>query len=131
MRAKKIVLAVDDDKSWLDIMCHAVRQFGYEAVCVSNAKEALEVFGAVRPFLVLTDLRMENHIDGATMATRMHLQDPLCIFVVVSGLISTWDLGFLLGSVFTDALQKPVDISTLKRVTDYAWEKRQRWEQLL
>jgi hypothetical protein len=36
-----------------------------------------------------------------------------------------------LGSVFTDVLNKPIDFATLKHVVDYAWEKRQRWEQLI
>jgi len=131
MMIDKTILAVDDETMWLEVLCKAIKSWGYDGVCVPTAKEALELFPSVRPFLVLTDLRLTNHIDGATMAAKMHLQNPMCIFVAISGLVSTWDLGFLLGSVFTDVLNKPVDFVTLKHVVDYAWEKRQRWEQLV
>jgi DNA-binding NtrC family response regulator len=131
VKAKRIIMAVDDETSWLDTLCPTFESWNYTAVCVPTAKEALELFPSVRPFLVFTDLRLVNHIDGATMASKLHMQDPMCIFIAVSGLVSVWDLGFLLGSVFTDVLNKPVKLDTLKQVTDYAWEKRQRWEKLI
>jgi DNA-binding NtrC family response regulator len=131
VKAKRVIMAIDDETKWLEVLCMALNKWDYTAVCVPTAKEALELFPSVRPFLVLTDLQLTNHIDGATMASKMHLQDPMCIFIAISGLVSTWDLGFLLGSVFTDVLNKPVSFDTLKHVVDYAWEKRQRWEQLI
>jgi len=131
VKAKRTILAVDDETPWLDVLCRTLNKWNYTAVCFPTAREALDVFPSIRPFLVLTDLRLTNHIDGATMAAKMHMQDPMCIFIAISGLVSTWDLGFLLGSVFTDVLNKPIDFNVLKQVTNYAWEKRQRWEQLI
>ena len=56
------------------------------------------------------------------------------IEIVISILLFRWvyfDIGYLLGAVFTDVMQKPVDLDGLLRIVRYAWEKRQRWEKIL
>ena len=127
----KNILIVDDEKGSLDVICQCVEREGYTVHCASKVMEALELFEAIRPFMVATDLRLDNHVDGATMADRMHRMDPLCIFVAVSGYIDSFEIGYLLGAVFTDVLQKPFKPSVLKTIINYAWEKRQRWETIL
>ena len=127
----KHILIVDDDKLNLDIICKIIEREGFAVHCASKVADALEIFDAVNPFLVVTDLKLQNHVDGATMADRMHRKQPLCIFVAVSGLIDAFEIGYLLGAVFTDVLQKPFKPSVLKTIINYAWEKRQRWETIL
>jgi DNA-binding NtrC family response regulator len=127
----KRILCVDDDAGVRDVIIRAVEAWGYDIQCASGADDAMEMFSAMCPFLVVTDLRLQNHVDGVTLADRLHRQDPLAIFVALSGFVSNFDLGFLLGSVFTDVLSKPMDLDVLKLVIDYAWEKRQRWEKIL
>jgi len=126
----KNILIVDDDKNSLDIMCTSIERAGYTIHCASGVKDALELFEVMQPFMVLTDLRLD-HVDGATMADRMHRMQPLCIFVAVSGFIDAFELGYLLGAVFTDVLQKPFDVKELIKIVNYAWEKRCRWEKIL
>jgi len=127
----KNILIVDDEKGSLDVICQCVEREGYTVHCASKVVDALEIFDAVNPFLVVTDLKLQNHIDGATMADRMHRKQPLCIFVAISGLIDAFEIGYLLGAVFTDVLQKPFEHAVLKTIVNYAWEKRQRWETIL
>lgn len=125
------IMIVDDNVQWLDKTCHHIGTLGYETYCYNTAKQALAEFSNVKPFLVFADLQLTNHIDGATMATKMHMIDPLCIFVVISGLIKTWDIGFLLGSVFTDVIAKPVKCDILDRIIADAVDKRTRWNEIL
>ena len=127
----KHILIVDDDKLNLDIICKIIEREGFAVHCASKVDEALELFEAVSPFLVITDLHLDNHVDGATMADRMHRMDPLCIFVCISGFIDSFSMGYLLGAVFTDVIQKPFDVKDLIKIINYAWEKRQRWERIL
>jgi len=127
----KNILIVDDEKGSLDIICQIVEENGFTIHCASGAKEAMEIFESVNPFLVLTDLRLQNHIDGATMADRMHRKQPLCIFVAISGYLDAFEIGYLLSAVFTDILSKPFNTTELKKIVNYAWEKRQRWEAIL
>jgi len=127
----KRILCVDDEPGVREILTKAVATWGYEIQCARNVAEATEMFEALNPFLVITDLRLTNHVDGVTLADRLHRKDPLCIFVALSGWVDSFDLGYLLGAVFTDVLSKPIDLDTLERVVTYAWEKRLRWELML
>ena len=125
------ILCVDDDLGVREILVGLIGRWGYNIECASNVAEAVEMFDAMNPFLVITDLKLQNHVDGATLADRLHRKDPLCIFIAITGLVDAFDLGYLLGAVFTDVLNKPVRSDILRKAIDYAWEKRQRWEQLL
>ena len=130
----KNILIVDDEQGSLEVMCRVVEHAGYTIHCASTASEAFELFDAIDPFLVIADLRLkDNHVDGATVADRLHRKSPLCIFICVSGYIDpdAFELGYLLGAVFTDVLTKPFSPEDLIRIVDYAWEKRQRWETIL
>lgn len=127
----KQILCVDDEKPLRDLIVRSVSSWGYNIQCAANVAEAQEMFEALRPFLTITDLRLDNHIDGVTLADRLHREEPMAIFVALSGWVSSFDLGYLLGSVFADVLPKPIDCDDLKSVIDHAWEKRQRWERLL
>jgi len=126
----KRILCVDDDEGVREVLLRLARRWGYEIECASGVEDAMEMFEALNPFLVITDLRL-GHIDGVTLADRLHRQyDPLCIFIALTGMLDSYDLSYLL-TVFTDVFIKPVDMPTLKTTIDYAWKKRRRWESLL
>ena len=127
----KNILIVDDQKDQLDVICHIIEDDGFTVQCAETSEEAVGLFEAVPPFMVLTDLRLGDQIDGASLAGRMHQADPMCIFCAISGYLDAFDIGYLLGAVFTDVMQKPVDLDGLLRIVRYAWEKRQRWEKIL
>ncbi len=127
----KRVLLVDDEKAPLEVLCKALDKDGWQSECAVKPSEALEIFEAFGPHVVITDLALNNHIDGATMASRMHMQDPMAVFLCVTGLLSNFNLGYLLGAIFTDVFLKPVSIKEIRKAANYAFEKRQRWESYL
>ena len=126
----KRILCVDDEAVLRALLIRRCTEWGYDIECASGADEAIEMFDGMQPFLVITDLKLDNHIDGVTLADRLHRRDPMCIFIALSEFVNSFDLGYLLGAVFTDVLQKPVETEVLKTVIDYAWDKRMRWEVL-
>ena len=125
------ILVVDDDIEVLAITALILERDKFKVVTAARAMKALDVFMNEKPFLVLTDLRLQNHIDGSTMADRMHRQYPLCIFIAMSGALDAFEIGYLLGSVFTDILPKPCSAELILEVAHYAKSKRQRWDKLL
>ena len=126
------IMVVDDDIEVLAITALILeRDKSFRVVTAAKAMKALDVFMNEKPFLVLTDLRLQNHIDGSTMADRMHRQDPLCIFIAMSGALDAFEIGYLLGSVFTDILPKPCSAELILEVAHYAKSKRERWDKLL
>ena len=127
----KRVMCVDDEEVIRSLIVSMMEKLGYQCECVSNADDAIKLFPEFDPFLVFVDLVLDGEMNGAKIADKMHRINPVSVFVALSGKLNLFKIGFLLGSVFTDVLQKPVSYNTLKTVTNYAWEKRQRWEQLL
>jgi len=121
------VLCVDDETHVRDMIVSAVGRFGYEIECAQTAEEAMALFADYDPFIVLADMVLNGGLDGAKMADRMHRQNPLAVMVALTGHMDLYRVGWLLGSVFTDVLQKPVPLKLLKQIIDYAHDKHKRW----
>jgi DNA-binding NtrC family response regulator len=126
------VMVVDDEKANLDLISAVLADDGFECACYDNASAAKVAFDAVKPFMLITDLRLtRNHIDGVTLAEQLHRRDTFLICVAISGFFDAFEFGYCLGTVFTDCLSKPFRVEDLKRIVSYGWEKRQRWESIL
>ena len=125
------ILMVDDEQAVLNVMCDAIERWGYHIICTPNAEDAMTIFLKEKPFLVLTDLRLYGPVDGALLADRMHRNNPLAIFVALTGYAQSFGFGHLLGNVFTDVLLKPVTLSLLKEVIETAHKKHTRWMEYL
>jgi two-component system, OmpR family, alkaline phosphatase synthesis response regulator PhoP len=62
MREKPLVLLVDDEPNFLEIMSIKLGASGFEPVVAHNAEEAMEAAKKLQPDLVLMDV----HMPGAT-----------------------------------------------------------------
>jgi two-component system response regulator VicR len=63
--AKKIILYIDDDQDYLDMLRVILESEGYEMVEARSAEEGLQLFKEVGPDLVIVDLMMEE-VDSGT-----------------------------------------------------------------
>ena len=124
----KRVLVVDDEELMLDIVRRILEPPGYEIHTAQKVDEAFRLCKKVEPFLVICDLRLSNHVDGATLAGMIQRYNPYCILVCMTGSLQAFDKGYLLGSAFTDILTKPLDIELLRRITRHANDKYERWK---
>jgi CheY-like chemotaxis protein len=52
------VLVIDDDRTFTELVCHALKSDGYHAVAASTAQQALSLVSLCRPQLILLDLVM-------------------------------------------------------------------------
>ncbi|MEZ0396973.1 MAG: HD domain-containing phosphohydrolase [Anaerolineales bacterium] len=57
------ILVVEDDAFLLEVMCNILESEGYEAIPATNGKIALDLFVAVKPDLVVSDIMMPE-MDG-------------------------------------------------------------------
>jgi len=121
------ILFVDDEPGVRDVICGAVERWGYKITCVGNAEDAMAVFKNEKPFLTMTDLRLDGDISGAMLATKLHRENPFCIFIALTGFMEAFGFGYLIGSVFTDVMVKPVVMAELKRLIDFSEERSTRW----
>jgi PAS domain S-box-containing protein len=82
----KPVLIVDDDPGSLRLMEATLAKLGYEALCFSNAADALVALEKVRPAAIVLDLLMPS-MDGFVFLERLrgsaeHSQIPVMIWTV-------------------------------------------------
>ena len=124
----KRVLVVDDEESILDLVRRILEPEGYEVHTASKVEEAFELCKKIEPFLVLCDMRLENHVDGATLAGMIQRHNPYIVRICITGALEAFQKGYLIGSPFTDILMKPLDIKLLRRIARYANDKYERWK---
>ena len=62
------IMVVDDEEAIVYLTTKCLIQNGYEAKGAYKVEPAFELYKAWRPFLVICDLRLQNHVDGATLA---------------------------------------------------------------
>ncbi len=114
MGKKHKILIVDDEKISLRMTDHILSS-EYETICAASGKEAIEMFKAERPELVLSDLRMPE-IDGFTL--QKMLQDEMghqvpFMFMTSDKKDVTESIGFSMGAL--DFIRKPFRADVLLR----------------
>ncbi|KKL79276.1 hypothetical protein LCGC14_2016460 [marine sediment metagenome] len=111
---KRVILCVDDDPDFLDVLQMILESNGYVMVQAASAEEALKVFRQTDPDVLLVDLMMEE-VDAGTSLVRelkaMGNQAPIYMLSSVgdSLAVSTDCSELGLAGVF----QKPVDSAAL------------------
>ena len=115
----KLILVIDDDATYSDMLQHALRSGGYEVIAARDGLHALSLLRNCAPSLILLDIVMPR-IDGISILTQIKNCDSLGATPVI---IHT---GMTVQEVFDDAekynatglLGKPVDKATLLRKID-------------
>jgi two-component system response regulator GlrR len=80
-RAKTLV--VDDDPDLLRLMSIRMRSAGYDVSAVESAEQALANMAAVRPDVVITDLRMDG-MDGLQLFDAIHEINPTMPVIILT-----------------------------------------------
>jgi CheY-like chemotaxis protein len=111
---KPVILYVDDDPDYREVVRAILESGGYEMVEAATGESGIHVYKEHRPDLVLVDLMMEE-VDAGTRFVRelRLLGDPVPIYMLSSvgeNLSLSTDVSALgLAGVF----QKPIDRDTL------------------
>lgn len=105
------ILVVDDDRDLRDILAFAFRKAGYLVVEASDGEEALAVFDAEGPDLVVLDVNMPK-LDGFEVCRRLRARSTVQILMLtVRGEESDLVRGLDLGA--DDYMSKPFSPQTL------------------
>jgi len=112
--AKPLILYVDDDPDYLEVMRTILESGGYEMAGAATAEEGLEVYRRRRPDLVLVDLMMEEVDSGTAFVKELRLlgnQAPIYMLSSVGESMSLTADHMALG--LAGIFQKPIDRNTL------------------
>jgi signal transduction histidine kinase len=106
------VLVVDDDEDSRELMAAILRRSGAEVASASGHREAMEVFDAWSPDVVVSDLAMPGS-DGCDLIKQIRTRDSGVGALAVSGYTSARDAELALAAGFDVHVGKPIDAAEL------------------
>ncbi len=115
------VLVVDDERKMRRVLQILLEQMGLESVAAENGIEALELFGAEKVDLVLTDLKMSG-MSGVELLERIRALDPDVPVIVLTahGTVQTAVAAMKQGAF--DYILKPFDVQAIELIIRNALE---------
>jgi DNA-binding response OmpR family regulator len=112
---KPIVLLIDDERAYSEVIRDALQSYGIEVRLAHNAMEALEVYQEKVPDLILLDVMMPE-IDGLTLLKwlREHSEKERVPIHIVSAKAQEKDRDAALQAGADGFMAKPFTIDELK-----------------
>jgi len=83
------VLVVEDEVIIRLMLSQSLRDVGYNVIETSNADEALIVFEATLPDIIVTDVRMPGAVDGMGLCATVRTYYPELPVIIVSAHLDT------------------------------------------
>ncbi len=129
---KRLVLIVDDDPDFLELMRFHVEAMGMEVMTARSRAEAEELLAKVRPDLAILDLMMERLDDGFALSYAVKKKDPSIPVVFITAVARETGLRFDGSSqeerewMKADALlDKPVRFEQVREVIERLLKRKQ------
>lgn len=107
---KATVLIVDDEKNVRESLAKVFRGIGYEALLAANGDEALEIYRARRPDILLLDLNMPVR-NGWDTFEQISTEHPLTPIVIITG--RPGQLEIAAAARVGALMEKPLDVHAL------------------
>lgn len=116
------ILLVDDEQDIREVLNLSLSDLGYVVLEAQNGEEALEIFKAAQPPIVLTDIKMPG-MDGIELLQRVKRENPETEVIMITG---HGDMDLAIESLkheATDFITKPINVSVLEIALQRAKEK--------
>ena len=105
------ILLVDDNELARVTAAEFLREEGFEVTEAESGRQAVELFDASRPDVVLLDIQMPD-MNGVTVAETLHTRDASTPLIAVTGASYLIDEQRYL---FSEVFRKPVSLAHLSR----------------
>ncbi len=112
----RTILVIDDDAATRDLIARFLEREGFRVATAEDGRQGLDRARALRPRAILLDVTMPR-MDGWSVLRALRADPELgATPIVMITVLDEQNLAFSLGA--TDYLQKPIDWTSLKAVTD-------------
>lgn len=114
--AAKKILIVEDHADMLELIVRQIEVMGFQPICATNGKEAIEKAIAEKPDLIVMDILMP-YLDGreVTRLLRSNPETRETPILAMTVLFADADLRTCLEAGCNDYLVKPFTLQDLKR----------------
>jgi signal transduction histidine kinase len=116
------ILLVDDEEGIRKVLGISLADSGYQVLTAENGEEALTIFRAVRPEIVLTDIKMPG-MDGIQLLQRIKAENPDTEVIMITG---HGEMELAIRSLkyeATDFITKPINDEVLEIALKRAHER--------
>ena len=122
------ILVVDDERSVIKLMENVFRKQGYDTRSAESAEEALEILETEKIHVMFLDLNLPG-MNGVELCREIRKQLPMALIYAITGYASLFELSDCREAGFDDYFKKPVEIETLTRTAENAFQKLKRWKE--
>ena len=126
MSTKKILI-VDDEEAITNLMTLVFSREGYEVKTAENGEQALKIIQKENIHVIITDLNMPE-MNGIKLCRAIRKTVPMAMIFAMTGYASLFELAECREAGFDDYFVKPVNIKTLVKTAENAFEKLNRWK---
>ena len=119
------ILVVDDERLTCDLLQIVLSGHGHEVIIALNGHDALKLFVARRPRLILVDLCMPG-LDGIELLKQIHWMDPHAAVMVLTGEESDSLKNYATVWGATDCFNKGVSLERLIKAVHMALRRAER-----
>lgn len=123
------ILIVDDEKAIVSLMEQAFSRAGFGVKSAQSGEDALELLKQDRIQVMFLDLNMPG-MDGIELCRAIRKDMPMAMIFAVTGYASLFELSDCREAGFDDYFKKPVNIKTLVKTAEDAFEKINRWKKV-
>ncbi len=81
---KQTILIVDDEQDIREVLSLALSDMGHTVLAAAEGEEALRLFRAERPPIVVTDIKMPG-MDGIDLLQHLKREDPETEVIMITG----------------------------------------------
>jgi DNA-binding response OmpR family regulator len=127
MMSDKKILVVDDEKAIISLLKQAFSRAGFEVRSAESAEEALKVLEQEDITVMFLDLNLPG-MNGMDLCKRIKKDKPMAIVFAVTGYASLFELVDCREAGFDDYFKKPVDMKSIVKAANEAFERIDRWK---
>ncbi len=119
---EKTILLVDDESDIREVLSLPLSDLGYRVSEAETGDQALKIFGAIQPSIVLTDIKMPG-MDGIELLQKIKQKNPETEVIMITG---HGDMELAIRSLkneATDFITKPINVDALEIAVQRARDK--------
>ena len=119
---KKTILLVDDEPDIREVLSLPLSDLGYRVSEAETGDQALKIFRAMQPSIVLTDIKMPG-MDGIELLQKIKHENPYTEVIMITG---HGDMELAIRSLKNDAtdfITKPINVDALEIAVQRAKDK--------